>query len=84
MSFVPLYDQVLVVDVSQEHVIDGIILPETSKDDVIFSRVISVGDGLRVKVGDVIARGMYSGIPLRLEGVEFFLLKEAECLGKVT
>jgi chaperonin GroES len=93
MSFIPLYDQILAIDVTTEQVIDGIILPETSKEDVLFSSVVAVGEGyikedgslrpLRVSKGDLIARGMYSGIPMRLEGIEFLLLKEGECLGKV-
>ncbi len=93
MNFKPLYDQVLVIDVSTEQSLDGVLLPETSKEDVLFSKVVSVGEGyiqidgslrpLRVKSGDLIARGMYSGIPMRLEGVEFRLLKEGECLGAI-
>jgi chaperonin GroES len=91
--FRPLYDQVLVADVNHEQMLDGIVLPETSKEDVLFSKVIAIGEGyiqldgslrpLRVAVGDLIARGMYSGISMRLEGMEFRLIQEGECLGKV-
>jgi chaperonin GroES len=90
----PLYDQILVVDIPTEQTIDGILLPETSRADVFFSKVMAVGEGyiredgstrpLRLAVGDTIVRGMYSGIPLRFDGVEFFLLKEGECLARIT
>lgn len=83
MSIVPLHDQVLVVDIPREQEIDGVYLPETSRTDVYFSKVMAVGPSSQVKVGDLIIRGMYSGIPIRLDGVEFYLLKELECLGRI-
>jgi chaperonin GroES len=93
MKLEPLYDQILVLDISAEQELDGVILPETSRADVYFSKVMAVGEGyiredgsvrpLRLAVGDTIVRGMYSGIPMRLDGIEFFLLKEGEALAKL-
>ena len=83
-KLIPLSGEVLVVDVNQEQTIDGVILPETSKEDVYFSKVVAVGSDVdAVQPGDLIVRGMYSGIPMRLEGVEFRLLRLGECLGKI-
>jgi chaperonin GroES len=73
--------------------LDGIILPETSREDTKFGKVVAVGEGyiqpdgvcrpLRLKKGHTIGFGMYSGIPVQLEGVTFLLMKEGEALFRV-
>jgi chaperonin GroES len=93
MTLEPLYDQILVLELHQEQMLDGILLPETSREDTKFGKVVSVGEGyvqrdgvirpLRLQKGDTIGFGMYSGIPVQLEGVTFLLMKEGEALFRV-
>jgi chaperonin GroES len=69
---------------------DGVILPETSKEDVHFGKVISIGRGyiqpdgtyrpMSLVVGNTIAYGQYAGIPAQVGGVEFLVMKEGEAL----
>jgi co-chaperonin GroES (HSP10) len=90
---IPLYDQMLVLPVSKEQTIEGILLPETSREDTKFGKVVATGEGyiqvdgscrpLRLQTNDVIAFGMYAGIPARVEGIEFLIMKEGEALFKL-
>lgn len=89
----PLYDQILVLELHQEQMLDGIILPETSREDVKFGTVVAVGEGyiqpdgscrpLLLKKHDTIAFGMYAGIEAQVEGTTFKIMKEGEALFKV-
>jgi chaperonin GroES len=93
MKFQPMYDSILVFETPNETAIDGVYLPETSKQDIHFGKVIALGEGyvqedgsvraLRLQVGDLVAYGMYAGVPLMLEGVEFLIMKESEVQGKL-
>jgi len=73
----------------------GFAVPEMAKDKPTYAVVVAVGIGylvdegptvgtiipLRVKVGDKIAIGKYSGTELKIDGKEFFALKESDVLG---
>lgn len=90
---VPMYDTILVLEISTDQMIDGVYLPETSKEDTKFGKVVAVGEGyiqsdgtcrpLRLSKHDTIGFGMYAGIPARVEGTEFLLMKEGEVLFKL-
>lgn len=89
----PLYDQILVMEIQQEQVIDGVFLPETSKSDCKFGKVVAVGEGyiqpdgslrpLRLQKGETIGFGMYAGIEAQVEGVPLLVMKEGEALFRV-
>jgi len=88
-----MYDQILVAEHVRENAIEGIILPETSKEDIHFGKVCAVGEGfiqpdgslrpLRLAVGDTVCFGMYAGIPIQMDGVEFLVMKEGEIVGRI-
>lgn len=90
----PLYDRILVkrLDV-KEQVRGGIVIPDTAKEKPQEAEVIAVGEGkynddgkrikLDVKKGDKILLGKYSGTDIKLDDVEYTILREDEVLAIV-
>jgi chaperonin GroES len=90
----PLYDRIVVrrLDV-KEQVRGGIIIPDSAKEKPQEAEVIAVGDGkyddngkrikLDVKKGDKILIGKYSGTEIKIEDIEYTILREDEVLAIV-
>ncbi len=94
MKFRPLYDRVLVERIeSEEKTSGGIILPDSAKEKPQQGKVIAVGAGkraedgnmipLQVKEGDRILFGKYTGSDIKIDGVEYVIMKEDEVYGIV-
>lgn len=94
MKFRPLHDRILVERVESEEVTKGgIILPDTAKEKPQQGKVIAVGSGkraedgklipLELKEGDMILFGKYSGSEVKVEGVEYLIMKEDDVLGLI-
>jgi len=94
MKFRPLYDRVLVERVESEEVTKGgIILPDTAKEKPQQGKIIAVGKGkkaddgkiipLELKAGDTVLFGKYSGSEIKVEGVEYLIMREDDILGIV-
>jgi chaperonin GroES len=92
MNLRPLHDRILVTRLDEgEQRRGGIIIPDTAKEKPQQAEVKAVGDGklldsgervaLDVKAGDRILFGKYSGAEIRVEGVDYLILKEDEILG---
>jgi chaperonin GroES len=92
MSFRPLHDRILVKRLDEgEQRRGGIIIPDTAKEKPQQGEAKAVGNGklldsgervaLEVKAGDRILFGKYSGSEIKIEGVEYLILKEDEVLG---
>lgn len=92
MNFTPLKDRVLVKRVDQEERSPGgIIIPDTAKEKPMEGKVLAVGSGTRdnngtvhpldVKVGDRIMFGKWGGTEIKLEGIEYLIIKEQDILG---
>src|SRR5690349_20321999 len=90
----PLHDRVVVKRIDEgEQVRGGIIIPDTAKEKPQQGEVIAAGSGkvlengtrvaLDVKVGDRILFGKYSGSEIKLDGIEYLIMKEDEILGVV-
>jgi chaperonin GroES len=88
----PLYDRVLVQRLeSEQKSAGGIIIPDTAQEKTQIGTVVAVGDGkllndgtiraLKVKAGDKIVFGKYSGTEIKLDGEDFLILREDELLG---
>ncbi|MGC2324565.1 MAG: co-chaperone GroES [Terriglobales bacterium] len=88
----PLHDRILVSRIEeQETVRGGIIIPDSAKEKPQEGEVIAVGKGkinedgkvfpLDVKAGDHILFGKYAGTEVKIDGVEFLIMKEDEVLG---
>jgi chaperonin GroES len=90
----PLYDRLLIQRVENESMsAGGIIIPDTAQEKTQIGVVKAVGDGklatdgsirpLKVKKGDKILFGKYSGTEVKLDGEEYLILREDEVLGIV-
>jgi len=90
----PLHDRVIVQRLEEgEQKVGGIIIPDTAKEKPQQGKVIAVGKGkvekdgkitpLDVKEGDTILFGKYSGQEIKLEGVEYLIMKEEEVLAAI-
>ena len=89
----PLHDRVLVKRVEEvgEQKVGGIIIPDSAKEKPLQADVVAVGPGeyddsgkrkaLDVKVGDKVLIGKWSGTEVKIDAVEYLILKENEILG---
>ncbi|MCS0495994.1 co-chaperone GroES [Ancylobacter mangrovi] len=92
MKFRPLHDRVVVkrLDAEQKSA-GGIIIPDTAKEKPSQGEVIAVGPGARdeagklvpldVKAGDKVLFGKWSGTEVKIDGVDYLIMKEADILG---
>lgn len=91
MELRPLHDRVLIKRVeSGETIVAGIIIPDSAKEKPQQGEVVAVGSGrilqngkrteMGVSTGDRILFGKYSGAEVKIDGVEYLVLKEDEIL----
>ena len=90
----PLHDRILVQRLEEgEQQIGGIIIPDSAKEKPQRGKVIAAGKGksnkdgqrvsLDVKAGDTIVFSKYSGQEVKLDGVEYLIMKEEEVLARI-
>jgi chaperonin GroES len=94
MNVRPLRDRILVTRLEEaEQRIGGIIIPDSAKEKPQQAKVVAVGRGrvndkgdvfpLDVKAGDTVLFGKYTGTEIKLDGIEYLILREEEVLGVV-
>jgi chaperonin GroES len=87
MNIKPLYDRVVIKRMEEEKMsAGGIVIPDSATEKPIKGEIIAVGDGKvfdngtvrtpKVKVGDKVLFGKYSGTEVKLDGVEYLIAKE--------
>ena len=92
MNIRPLYDRIVVKRIEeQEMTRSGIIIPDTAKEKPQEGEVMAIGKGKRlddgkmvaldVKAGDRILFGKYSGNEIKLDGIEYIIIREDDALG---
>ena len=92
MSIRPLYDRVVVKRLENETPSPGgIVIPDNAKEKPITAEVIAVGKGkplnngevqpLIIKAGERVLIGKYSGTEVKLDGIEYVVLREDDILG---
>jgi len=92
MKFRPLHDRVVVTRIDAENkTAGGIIIPDTAKEKPTEGEVIAVGPGGRdesgklipidLKTGDRVLFGKWSGTEVKLDGVEYLIMKESDIMG---
>jgi chaperonin GroES len=92
MKFRPLHDRVVVKRIdAEEKSAGGIIIPDTAKEKPSQGEVINVGPGgrdesgklipLDVKAGDRVLFGKWSGTEVKIDGVEYLIMKESDIMG---
>ena len=94
MNIRPQHDRVLVKRIEQEEQIrGGIIIPDTAKEKPQEAEVVAVGPGkmqddgsrqaMDVKAGDRILVGKYSGSEIKIDDVDYVILREDEILAVI-
>ncbi|MCL2252911.1 MAG: co-chaperone GroES [Lachnospiraceae bacterium] len=90
MKLVPLGDRVVLKQlVAEETTKSGIVLPGQSKEKPQQAEVIAVGPGgcvdgkeikMEVKVGDQVIYSKYSGTEVKIDDVEYIIVKQNDIL----
>jgi len=92
MKFRPLHDRVVVKRIdAEEKSAGGIIIPDTAKEKPSEGEIIAVGPGGRdengklipidLKTGDRVLFGKWSGTEVKLDGVDYLIMKESDIMG---
>lgn len=87
----PLADRVLVRRIEEEmEKVGGIIIPDTAKEKPQKGEVIEVGPGrldekggripMEVKKGDKVIFSKYAGSEVKIDGVEYLIMREDDIL----
>lgn len=88
----PLHDRVLVKRLEEkEQIKGGIIIPDSAKEKPMEGEIVAAGAGkvkedgsrqpLDVKVGNRILFGKYSGTEVKINDVEYLIMREEDILG---
>ena len=93
MKLVPLFDRVVLKQmIAEETTKSGIVLPGQAKEKPQQAEVIAVGPGgvvdgkevkMQVKVGDKVITGKYSGTQVKVDGVEYTIVRQNDILAVV-
>ncbi len=92
MKFRPLHDRVVVKRIdAEDKSTGGIIIPDTAKEKPSQGEIIAVGPGgrdeagklvpLDVQVGNRVLFGKWSGTEVKIDGVEYLIMKESDIMG---
>jgi chaperonin GroES len=92
MKFRPLHDRVVVERIDAEATsAGGIIIPDTAKEKPQQGKIVGVGPGGRddhgklipidIVVGDRVLFGKWSGTEVKIDGVEYLIMKESDIMG---
>jgi chaperonin GroES len=90
----PLGDRLIIKAVEPKEIKKGgIIIPDTAKEKPQEGEVMAVGKGktaedgklipMEVKTGDIVLYGKYSGTEIKIEDVEYLIMREEDVLGIV-
>ncbi len=92
MSIKPLQDRVIVKRLDEKETVrGGIIIPDSAKEKPMEGEIIAVGGGkvkedgtkqpLDVKKGDRVLFSKYAGTEVKIDGVEYLIMREDDVLG---
>ena len=86
----PLADRVLIEPLQAEtKTASGIIIPDNAKEKPQKGNVVAVGPGTKdekvtLKVGDTVLYGKYAGTELKLDGIDYLMMRESDILAIVS
>lgn len=93
MNIKPLGDRVVIKMVETEETTkSGIVLPGAAKEKPQYAEVVAVGPGgvvdgkeivMEVKIGDKVILSKYAGTEVKIDGVEYTILRQNEILAKL-
>jgi len=87
MNLQPLNDRVIIKRMEEERLsAGGIVIPDTATEKPIKGEIVAVGEGkpldngsvraLKVKAGDKVLFGKYSGTEVKMNGIEYLVVRE--------
>jgi chaperonin GroES len=94
MKFRPLHDRIVVERIDAEaKSAGGIIIPDTAQEKPSQGKIIAVGPGGRdeagklipidLKTGDRVLFGKWSGTEVKIDGVDYLIMKESDIMGVI-
>jgi chaperonin GroES len=94
MKIRPLHDRVIVKRLEEERkTASGIVIPDTAAEKPDTGEIIAVGTGkiledgkvraLEVKKGDKVLFGKYSGQTVKVDGIEYLVMREEDLMGVI-
>ena len=93
MTIKPLGDRVVIKMIEMEETTkSGIVLPGTAKEKPQVAEIVAVGPGgnidgkevvMQVKVGDRVLISKYAGTEIKMNNVEYTILKQSDILAIV-
>lgn len=94
MSLRPLQDRILVERMEEtEKTKGGIIIPDTAKEKPAEGKVVATGNGrvgedgslipMDLKVGDTILFSKYGGTEVKIEGIDYLIMRQDDVLGVI-
>ena len=94
MNIKPLHDRVVIKRMEEEKMsAGGIVIPDSATEKPIKGEVIAVGDGKaldngsvrapKVKVGDKVLFGKYSGTEVKVDGDELLVMREEDVMAVI-
>ena len=94
MSLRPLSDRILVERVAEdEKTKGGLFIPDTAKEKPAEGKVIATGNGrmgedgkllaMDVKVGDRVLFSKYGGTEVKIDGIDYLIMRQDDVLGVV-
>lgn len=78
-----LYDKIAVETIESDTVINGLTIPEGSREKPMKGVIVAVGPGkdgvaLKVKVGDVVLHQKHAGVEVTVEGKDYLIMRETD------
>ena len=93
MNIKPLSDRVVIKMIEMEETTkSGIVLPGSAKEKPQVAEIVAVGPGglvegkevtMQVKVGDKVLISKYAGTEIKIDNVEYTILKQSDILAIV-
>ena len=94
MNIKPLFDRVVIKRMDEEKMsAGGIVIPDSATEKPIKGEVIAVGEGKaldngsvrapKVKAGDKVLFGKYSGTTVKVDGDELLVMREEDIMAVV-
>jgi len=93
MNIKPLADRVVIKMLENEETTkSGIVLPGSAKEKPQMAEIVAVGPGgvvdgkeivMEVALGDKVLISKYAGTEVKLDGVEYIILRQSDILAKV-
>ena len=94
MKFRPLHDRIVVERIDAEaKSAGGIIIPDTAQEKPSQGKVVAVGPGGRdetgklipidLKAGDRVLFGKWSGTEVKIDNVDYLIMKESDIMGVI-